>query len=390
MDYLNKELEYLKKQGLYRKLKVIKSTTGRKVNILQKEFINFASNDYLGLTQHPKVKEAAKRAIEKYGTGSTASRLLAGSFDIHQQLEKKIAEFKGTQSALVFSSGYAANLGIISSILNKDDVIIIDKLNHASIIDGCRLSKAKLQVYPHNDMFTLERILIKSKHYRKRLIITETIFSMDGDLALLPEIVNLAKKHNALIMIDEAHATGVLGKNGRGAVEYFGLGCTDIDIQMGTFSKALGSMGGFVSGDKCLIEYLKNKARSFIYSTSLAPAVIAASLSAIEVIQTEPSLREKLLENTTYLRAKLNELGYDTMKSQTQIIPILVGDSKQTVKISGSLYEKGLFIPGIRPPTVPKNKARLRINLMAIHSKQDLDLVIEALKPFQSYITPVL
>lgn len=386
MDYLNKELEYLKKQGLYRELKVISSTIGSKVNIGQKEFINFASNDYLGLTQHPKVKDAAKRAIEKYGTGSTASRLLGGNFDIHQQLEKKVAEFKGTESALVFSSGYAANLGIISSILNKDDVIIIDKLNHASIIDGCRLSKAKLQVYPHNDMFALERILIKSKHYRKRLIITETIFSMDGDLALLPEIVNLAKKYKALIMLDEAHATGVLGKNGKGAVEYFGLGSGKeqmIDIQMGTFSKALGSMGGFVAGDNCLIEYLKNKAKSFIYSTSLAPAVIATSLAAIDVIQTEPSLQEKLWENITYLRAKLNELCYDTMKSQTQIIPILVGDSKRTIKISESLYEKGLFIPGIRPPTVPKNKARLRINLMATHSKQDLDLVIEALKPFQ-------
>lgn len=375
MDFLTKGIEKLKKEGLYRESTIIESQQGSRIRIGGKELINFASNDYLGLSQHPRVIEASQRAIERFGTGIGSSRLLSGSLSLHTALEEKLAQFKGTEAALVFSSGYAANLGIISSMAHKDNLIIIDKLNHASIIDGCRLSQATWRVYPHNDMTALERILSKSSSYGQRFIITETIFSMDGDIANLQEIVRLSKKYNALLMVDEAHSTGVLGKEGKGAIEYLGLE-RQVDIQMGTLSKALASLGGFVAGTRSLIEYLRNKARSFIYSTSLPPSVIAAALAALEVLEKEPILRERLLKNSAYLRAKLNQRGWETMSSQFQIIPVLIGDSNQTMAIAQSLYQQGLFIPGIRPPSVPRGKARLRINLTANHSQEDVDRII--------------
>jgi len=384
MDFLKEELNKLQKEGLYRKPRVIDAFHGPTVEIAQKEYILLSSNDYLGLTQHPKVKEKAKEAIERFGCGSGASRLISGTLSLHSELENKLADFKKTEAAIVFSSGYVANLGVISSLVGKGDVIVIDKLNHASIIDGCRLSKADLRVYPHKNMNALEKILKKSQVYQQRLIITDGIFSMEGDITPLPEIVELAKKYHALVMIDDAHSTGVLGTEGRGTVEYFGLE-KGIDIQMGTLSKALGSLGGFIAGSNTLIEYLKNKARSFIYSTSLPPAQVAGALVALEIIQTEPQIRDRLWQNVRYLKEGLQNIGFDTMGSQTQIIPLLIGDNDKTMLVSKFLYENDIFVPGIRPPTVPKGTARLRLSLMATHTKLHLDKVISTFKTLPKY-----
>lgn len=379
MNFLKEKLNKLQKEGLYRELRVIDSFDGPTIKIAQREYILLSSNDYLGLTQHPKVKESAKEAIEKFGCGSGASRLISGTNQLHCELENKLADFKNTESALIFSSGYAANLGVISSLVGKGDVIIIDKLNHASIIDGCRLSGANIRVYPHKNMNSLEKILKKSQTYHLRLIITDGIFSMDGDIATLPEIVALAKKYQALVMVDDAHGTGVLGKEGRGTVEYFGLE-GHIDIQMGTLSKALGSFGGFIAGSNILIEYLKNKARSFIYSTALPPAQVASALTALEIIQTTPELRQRLWENIQYLRKGLQKLGFDTMESQTQIIPVFIGEDDKTMQVAKFLYENGIFAPGIRPPTVPRGTSRIRLSLMATHTKSQIDKVISTFK----------
>lgn len=379
MNFLKEKLNKLQKEGLYRELRVIDSFDGPTIKIAQREYILLSSNDYLGLTQHPKVKESAKEAIEKFGCGSGASRLISGTNQLHCELENKLADFKNTESALIFSSGYAANLGVISSLVGKGDVIIIDKINHASIIDGCRLSGANIRVYPHKNMNSLEKILKKSQTYHLRLIITDGIFSMDGDIATLPEIVALAKKYQALVMVDDAHGTGVLGKEGRGTVEYFDLE-GHIDIQMGTLSKALGSFGGFITGSNVLIEYLKNKARSFIYSTALPPAQVASALAALEIIQTTPELRQRLWENIQYLRKGLQKLGFDTMESQTQIIPVFIGEDDKTMQVAKFLYENGIFAPGIRPPTVPRGTSRIRLSLMATHTKSQIDKVISTFK----------
>jgi predicted pyridoxal phosphate-dependent acyltransferase len=379
MDFLKKELDRLQKEGLYRSLRVIDLFHGPTIQIAQKEYILLSSNDYLGLTQHPKVKEKTKEAIERFGCGSGASRLISGTTKLHCELEKKLAEFKKTDSVIIFSSGYAANLGVISSLTSKGDVIIIDKLNHASIIDGCRLSEADLRIYPHKNMTSLEKILKNTQHYNFRLIITDGVFSMDGDIAPLPEIVALAKKYQAHTMVDDAHGTGILGKEGRGTIEYFGLE-GKIDIQMGTLSKALGSLGGFIAGSNLLIEYLKNKARSFIYSTALSPPHIASALAALEIIQSTPEIRQNLWKNVKYLKEGLQKLGFDTMESQTQIIPVLIGDSKKTMQVAKFLYENGIFAPGIRPPTVPKETSRIRLNLMATHTKSHLDKVLDTFK----------
>ncbi len=381
LDFLKEELNKLQKEELYRKLTVIDSFEGPTIKIGQKQYILLSSNDYLGLTQHPKVKEKTKEAIEKFGCGSGASRLISGTNQLHCELENKLADFKKTEAALVFSSGYAANLGVISSLVDKRDVIIIDKLNHASIIDGCRLSEAVLRVYPHKNMDSLEKILKKSQSYNLRLIITDGIFSMDGDIAPLPEIVALAKKYHALVMIDDAHGTGVLGKEGRGTIEYFNLE-GHIDIQMGTLSKTLGTLGGFIAGSNVLIEYLKNKARSFIYSTALPPAQVAAALAALEIIQTEPERRLKLWESVRYLKEGLEKLGFNTMESQTQIIPVLIGEDDKTMQAAKFLYENGIFAPGIRPPTVPKGTSRIRLSIMATHTKFHLDKILSTFKKF--------
>jgi glycine C-acetyltransferase/8-amino-7-oxononanoate synthase len=380
MEFLTDELQHLKDNNIYRTLKTIDGihNSSSKVIIDQKEFILLCSNNYLGLATHPKVISASIEATEKYGTSTGASRLISGTFHLHTHLEKAIAIFKHTEDAIVFSSGYLANIGIISSLMSKNDLIVVDKLNHASIIDGTKLSGAHLRVYPHKDMTYLKKILSTSTKYRRRLIITDGIFSMDGDIAPLPEIVNLAKHYDAMVMVDDAHATGILGDTGSGTAEYFDI-IDGVDIHMGTFSKAFGSFGGFIAGKRILIEYLRNKARPFIYSTSLPPSTIAASLAALDIIQSEPERRRRLLNNAEYLRKKLRAAGLDTLESSTQIVPILTKDNYTTMRVSEYLYMHRILAPGIRPPTVPKGKARIRLSLMATHTLQDIDYVVSVL-----------
>ncbi len=379
LEYLSEQLVKLKKTTLYRKIKLIEGPCGSNLIINGKKYLAFCSNDYLGLANHPKLKQAAKAAISQYGSGSGASRLICGTQSLHIQLEQKLAKFKQAPAAIVFPSGYMANLGIISSVVGRGDIIIIDRLSHASIIDACRLSYAKLAVYPHNDLNKLEHILKRSQNYNQRLIITDSIFSMDGDLADLPALAGLARRYNAALMIDEAHATGVLGESGRGAAEHFGLK-DEIDISMGTLSKAAGSMGGFVTGDKQLIDFLRQRARSFIYTTALPAAACAASIAGLDIIINQPQLRKKLWQNTKYLKNGLKKLGFKLMGTQSPIIPILLYDEDTTMRAAEYLFEHGILIPGIRPPTVPKGKCRLRISLSATHSKDELDYLLSIIK----------
>ena len=376
---LKEELINLEKKGLLRKLPLLEGSQSSKVTIDGKSVLNLCSNNYLGLADDERLKQAASRAIAKYGLGSGASRLVCGNMLLHQELEGKIAKFKKSQKALLFSTGYMANLGIISSLVGKDDIVFSDRLNHASIIDGIILSRASLKRYHHKDTKNLERLLEDAQDFKKKLIITDTVFSMDGDIAPLPEIIRLAKKYNALVMVDEAHATGLLGKNGAGVVEYFGLE-GQIDIQMGTLSKAVGTFGAYCCGSSDLIDYLINQARSFIYTTAMPVGICASSIKAIQIIQDEPGLREKLLNNAEYLRRNLKGLGFNTLDSQTPIIPILVKDTFLTMKFSQELFNEGIFVQGIRPPTVSQNTARLRVTVMAMHSRADLDFVIDKFK----------
>jgi len=379
LNFFTSEIQNLKNIDLYRKLKLVQGSQGSCVSISGKKVILLCSNNYLGLANHPSIKKAANKAIKEFGCGSGASRLISGTMKLHSELEKKIALFKNTNSALVFNSGYHANIGTLSALMKKRDIVFCDELNHASIIDGCRLSGAEIAIYPHKDMGALERHLKKSKGYKKRLIVTDSVFSMDGDIAPLPDIVFLAKKYSALTMVDDAHATGVFGKNGKGITEHFNLSSNEVDIQMGTFGKALGSFGAYIAGNNELIDYLINRARSFIYTTALPPAVPAASLAAIEMIQSKPDLRKKLWKNVDYFKKGLKKRGFENINSQSQIIPIIIGNSKKVVMASEYLFNKGVFVVGIRPPAVPRKKERLRITIMSSHTRKDLDSALNVL-----------
>jgi glycine C-acetyltransferase/8-amino-7-oxononanoate synthase len=379
LNFFTSEIQNLKNIDLYRKLKLVQGSQGSCVSISGKKVILLCSNNYLGLANHPSIKKAANKAIKEFGCGSGASRLISGTMKLHSELEKKIALFKNTNSALVFNSGYHANIGTLSALMKKRDIVFCDELNHASIIDGCRLSGAEIAIYPHTDMDALERHLKKSNGYKKRLIITDGVFSMDGDIAPLPDIVFLAKKYSAFTMVDDAHATGVFGKNGKGITEHFNLSSNEVDIQMGTFGKALGSFGAYIAGNNELIDYLINRARSFIYTTALPPAVPAASLAAIEMIQSKPDLRKKLWKNVDYFKKGLKKRGFENINSQSQIIPIIIGNSKKVVMASEYLFNKGVFVVGIRPPAVPRKKERLRITIMSSHTRKDLDSALNVL-----------
>ncbi len=363
-EFLKQELENIRKKNRYRFLREISSKPNEKIFLNNKKVLNLCSNNYLGLSGHPALIEAEIEFTKKYGTGSTGSRLITGTMTPHIMLEEKVAKLKKTEKAIIFNTGYMANIGIIDSITNEKDVIFSDELNHASIVDGCRISKAKKVIYKHCDLNHLEDLLKKEKLAKKKLIITDTIFSMDGDIAPLAEINYLAKKYNAILMTDDAHATGVLGENGGGGGEYFGLE-EEIDIQMGTFGKALGTFGAYVAGRKELIEFFINKARPFIYTTALPPGIIGATIKAIDiVISEEGKKRRKILKKKAeFVRNKLKEKGFNTLKSCTQIIPVLIGDEITTMKITEKLLEHGIYIQGIRPPTVPENMCRLRISI---------------------------
>ncbi|MCG2728391.1 MAG: 8-amino-7-oxononanoate synthase [Candidatus Methanoperedenaceae archaeon] len=373
MDWLAGELANIKSKGLYRELNTIEGAQAPSIMKNGRELILLSSNNYLGLTSHPKVKKAAIDAVEEYGTGAGGARLTTGNTELHTNLEEKIAQFKDTESALVFSTGYMANVGAISALMKKGDLILSDELNHASIIDGCRLSGAKVKVYPHMDISSIEKTLRTSKH-GKKLIVTDGIFSMDGDIAPLREIVELAKNFDAMVMVDDAHATGVLGKHCRGTADYFNV---EVDINMGTLSKALASMGGYIAGSNELIDYLRNRARSFIFSTALPPPAAAAAIAAIECIKDEKPAK-KLWRNVKIYRKGLLDLGF-SIKSETQIIPLLTGDAKTTTEAAAELEKLGVYALGIRPPTVPAGKGRIRTSLMATHSEQDLKIALDAI-----------
>ena len=371
------ELKWINESGLYRQMKYLQSPQQPYVKIAGKSYLMLSSNSYLGLCNDQRLKQAAMDTMEKYGVGSGGSRLTTGSYEVHKKLEDEIAAFKGAEAALLFNTGYMANIGAISSIAGKDWVIFSDRFNHASIIDGCRLSGAEIIIYKHCDASDLET-KAHSHRGRRALVVTDGLFSVDGDIAPLPEIIQVAKKYNMLLMVDDAHATGVLGKNGGGTADYFGLQ-NEIDIQMGTFSKALASEGGFIAGNRGLIDYLANKARSFIFSTALAPATVAVSLRALEIVQAEPRLRQYLIANSARFRQKLREIGFEIMDFPTPIISVVLGQPELTVNFSNRLMGKNIFVSAIRPPTVPQGTSRLRINLMATHTVDDLAPAIDSM-----------
>jgi len=368
----------LQKKGVYPYFRVIESAQGPEVIMNGKKLIMIGSNNYLGLTNHPKVKEAAINAIKKYGTGCAGSRFLNGTLDIHIELEEKLAKFMRKESALIFSTGFQVNLGVISSLIGKDDVVIIDKMDHASIVDGCRLSFGEVKRYKHNDIEDLERVL-KECNGKPKLVIVDGVFSMEGDIAKLPEVVKLCKKYGARLMVDDAHGIGVLGQTGRGTSEHFGVE-EDIDLVMGTYSKSLASIGGFIAGARDVINYIKHFGRAFIFSASPPPASVAAVSAAIDIIENEPERREQLWRNTNKMLKSFRELGFDIGVAETPIIPVIVGEDELAFKFVMMLQEEGIFANVAVSPAVPPGKALIRTSYMATHTDEHLDRVLEAFK----------
>lgn len=388
MNQIQKELSALVQAGMLRNLREIESAQGPRVRIGDRDCLLLCSNNYLGLANHPMLIEASLAATRDFGTGSGASRLVSGSMSLHHRLEEAIAEFKGTEAALFFNSGYAANNGVIQGLMRPGDKIFSDTLNHASIIDGCRLSGAEVIVYPHNDMVRLAELMAGTSRSKDErwLIVTDGVFSMDGDLAQLPELTALKEEHSAWLMIDDAHGGGVLGEGGRGTAEHFQ--CLDrIDLHMGTFGKAFGSYGAYLAASRPLIDLLINRARSFIFSTSLPPAVVAANIAALQLVDSEEGelRRRQLAKNRALFAGLLTEAELDLCGSQTQIVPILTRDPQPTMAAAEKLLEQGIYLSGIRPPTVPAGTCRLRATLMADHRPEDLQVaaeqIIELLQP---------
>jgi glycine C-acetyltransferase len=383
-DTIHEELQAIKHSSLYRRLRRVENDQGPTLLLDGREVINFSSNNYLGIANHPALAAAAKAAIDRYGCGSGASRLISGNMTLHEELETKLATFKGTEAALVLNSGFQANTGILSTLTGEGDAIFSDALNHASIIDGCRLSRAKSIVYAHGDLDQLESALKREVVAGRKLIVTETIFSMDGDEAPLGRIVELAEKYGAMVMVDEAHATGIFGSTGAGIVAKLGLR-ERVAVQMGTLGKALGGFGAYVAGSRALRELLINRCRSFIFTTSLPPAIMAMAMAAIDLVQQEPERREALWNNCRILQAGLRELDFSLGSGESPILPLVIGDAGKCMQFSERLLEKGIFAQGIRPPTVPPGTSRLRITLMATHTRSQID---RALKAFQEIKGP--
>ncbi|MGE5569162.1 MAG: glycine C-acetyltransferase [Rhodospirillales bacterium] len=379
LSFLGEQIESWKKAGTYQTLRQLQTACQPVCRVDGKEVINLASNNYLGLAGHPKLIEAAVEAARKYGAGSGAVRTIAGTMSIHMELERRIAGFKQAEACVVFQSGFAANAGTVAAVLTPEDHIISDELNHASIIDGCRLSKAKIHVFPHKDVSAAARILseLDGKPGRK-LLITDGVFSMDGDIAPLPALVEVAERYGAIMMIDDAHSSGVLGRNGRGTVDHFGLHGR-VDIQVGTLSKAIGVLGGYVCGSRSLIEFLYHRARPFLFSTSHPPAVAASCLAAFDILESEPERIENLWNNTRYFKSALAAAGFRTGESETPITPIMVGEASTAHAFSNALFEEGVFATGIGYPTVPQGKARVRTIVTAAHTRDQLDRAVEIL-----------
>jgi 8-amino-7-oxononanoate synthase len=385
MDLFDKCENYYKKveeainQGYYPYFKPIESEASNWVTINGEKYLMLGSNNYLGLTNDPRLKEAGIEAIRKYGTGCTGSRFLNGTLDLHLELEEKLAKFFNKDDCIVFSTGYQTNLGIISALVGKDEYVITDKLDHASIVDGCRLSFGNVKRFLHNNMASLERVLKSLPKNSGKLIVIDGVFSMEGDICNLPEIIDLARKYNARVLLDDAHGIGVLGENGRGTAEYFGLE-SEVDLIMGTFSKSFATIGGFVVGEKKVITYIRHNARSLIFSASLPPASVAVALKALEIIKNEPERRRHLWKITEKMRKGLKELGYDTGNSVTPIIPIIIGEDLKTLKFWFSLFKNKIFANPVIPPAVPPNRSLIRTSYMATHTEED---IVFALKIFE-------
>jgi glycine C-acetyltransferase len=376
-QFLDDELDGLRRQGLFRPLRVLGAAQDTETVVDGKRVLNLSSNNYLGLTTHPKLESAMIKATQEWGAGSGAVRTIAGTMSVHEELERRLAEFKHTEASLVLQSGFTANVGVLQSLVKEGDVIISDELNHASIIDGIRLSKAERSIYKHRDLDDLQRHLEKHRDKRVKLVVSDGVFSMDGDIAPLKGIVERAEAFGALVMVDDAHASGVLGKNGRGTVNHFGLDGR-VDLQIGTLSKAIGVLGGYVAGAQAVRDFLIHRARPFLFSTSHPPGVAAACIAAIDVLLTEPERIDRLWKNTARFKAGLKRLGFETGSSETPITPVIVGKGSVAMELSDRLFAMGVFAQGIGYPTVPEGRARIRTIVTSAHSEAQLDRALEA------------
>ena len=377
LAFLSSELEALSQQGLYRRLRLLESEQRPRATVDGRQVINLSSNNYLGLTTHPRLRERAIEATRRFGVGSGSVRTIAGTMDIHMELERRLAEFKKTEAVVVFQSGFAANAGTVAAILGKDDVVISDELNHASIIDGCRLSRASIHVFPHKDVNAARQVLASLPASQRKLLITDGVFSMDGDLGPLPELCALAEEFGCIMMVDDAHASGVFGRDGRGTVDHFDMHGR-VDVQVGTLSKAIGVLGGYVAGSRALVEFLCHRARPFLFSTSHPPGVAAACIAALDVLVEEPEIIDRLWENTRFFQSGLKALGFDTGATAGPITPIIVGDASLAMKLSDRLFEEGIFAQGIAFPTVAQGKARVRAIVTATHTREELQAALDA------------
>ncbi len=378
-EWLEQELESLKAQGLFNTIRTIDSPMDGRIVVDGKEVLNFCANNYLGLANHPRLREAAKKAIDTYGIGPGAVRSIAGTMTLHTQLEERLARFKGAEAVITLQSGFTANLATIPALVTKGDVIFSDQLNHASIIDGCRLSRAQIVAYEHNNMDDLRRQIANTTEYGRRLIVSDGVFSMDGDIALLPELVEIAREHNILLMVDDAHGEGVLGKGGRGIVDHFGLH-GQVDIEVGTMSKAFGVMGGIVAGKKVIVDWLRQRGRPFLFSSAMTVPDTAACLEAVDMLENSTELVDRLWANTRLMKQEMVRLGFDIGKSETPIIPLMLGEEALAQKFSRTLFERGLFAMAIVYPTVAKGKARIRLMNTAAHAQSDLEQALDTLQ----------
>ncbi|MFQ5824647.1 MAG: glycine C-acetyltransferase [bacterium] len=375
LSFIDDELNLLKQQGLFINIRTIGTAQDAWIEVDGKKVLNMCANNYLGFANHPELKKAAQDAIERYGVGPAAVRTIAGTMTLHNELEEKLAKFKKVEAAISFQSGFNSNLATIPTLMGPEDIIFSDELNHASIIDGCRLTKAKVVRYKHCDAATLEEKIKLEVAVRRKLVVTDGVFSMDGDIAPLPDIVEVAEKHDAMVMVDDAHGEGVLGDAGRGISDHFGLH-GKVDIEVGTLSKAFGVVGGYVAGKKRIVEYLRQRARPFLFSSAVTPADVAACIKAVDILMESGDLVEKLWENTKYFKTQLKKLGFDLGFSETPITPVMIGDAKKAQDFSRSLFENEIFAMAISFPTVAKGQDRIRVMNSATHSKEDLDFAV--------------
>src|SRR5437773_11938722 len=376
LAYLTTELTSLKEQGLYRRLRVLEGEQKPTTTFDHRQVVNLSSNNYPGLTTHPRLREAAIDATRRLGVGSGSVRSIAGTMDIHMELERRLASFKKTEAVVVFQSGFAANAGTVAAVLTRDDVVVSDELNHASIIDGARLSRATIKVFPHKDVNAARKVLQDLPPNQRKLLITDGVFSMDGDLGALPELCALAEEFRCIMMVDDAHASGVFGQHGCGTIDHFGMHGR-VDIQVGTLSKAVGALGGYVAGSRALIEFLYHRARPFLFSTSHPPAVAAACIAALDVLEQEPEIIDRLWENTRFFKTGLQALGFNTGLSESPITPVIAGDGALAMKLSDRLFQEGVFAQGIAFQTVARDKARVRTIVTATHTREELQFALD-------------